>query len=184
MRVNRKINDESRFNVDSIIKALVVPREEIEAGFEKDFELKKDEDVETTKLFSKNTLAVELKPKQLNKNLLSYLRAHCLLFYNGKDISKLRVTDPGDVDYELMILNAYEKVLNRFKELNPHRFDLEHQDDLDISATQPHRKMFIEQYRVEQCKIMANQYSLLNTMKMILSSVKLVTGTTYTYQIN
>ena len=44
--------------------------------------------------------------------------------------------------------------------------------------------MFIEQYRVEQCKIMANQFSLLNTMKMILTSVKAVTGTTYTYQIN
>ena len=55
---------------------------------------------------------------------------------------------------------------------------------MQVTATRPYRKMFIEQYRVEQNKIMANQYSLLNTLKMILNSVKLVTGATYTYQVN
>ena len=48
----------------------------------------------------------------------------------------------------------------------------------------PHRRLFIERYRIEQNKIMANQFSLLTTIKMILNGVKLVTNSTYTYQIN
>ena len=81
-------------------------------------ELNKTDNKDKTLLFSKNTIGIELKAKSLNKSLLSYLRAHCLMFYNGKDISSLRVTEPTDIDYELMILNTYEKILNQFKELN------------------------------------------------------------------
>ena len=85
----------------------------------------------------------------MNKNLLSYLRAHCLLFYNGKDIASLRVTEPTDIEYELMILDAYQKVLTIYKEHNQSRFDLKNAKDLNIEASMPHRRVFIERYRVE-----------------------------------
>ena len=129
-------------------------------------------------------MLIELKAKTLNKNLLSYLRAHCLLFYNGKDIANLRVTEPTDLEYELMILDAYQKVLTLFKQENNGRFDLSGEGDMDVEASLPHRRQFIETYRREQNKIMANQFSLLATLKMILNGVKLVTNSTYTYQIN
>ena len=116
--MNRRLSDESRFNIDSMVKALVVPNNEIEEGLQKDFELHKAEDADKNLMFSTKTLKVELKAKTLNKHLLSYLRAHCLLFYSGSDIANLRVTDATDIDYELLILNTYEKVLNQFKELN------------------------------------------------------------------
>lgn len=51
--------------------------------------------------------------------LLAYLRAHCLLFYPGDDICKVRVTIPTEVDYEIIVLKAYRALLDRFKELNP-----------------------------------------------------------------
>ena len=85
----------------------------------------------------------------MNKNLLSYLRAHCLLFYNGKDISSIRVTEPTDVEYELMILDAYQKVLTIYKEQNQGRFDLGSISDLKVDASMPHRRLFIERYRTE-----------------------------------
>ena len=94
------------------------------------------------------------------------------------------MTDPTDVEYELMILSTYEKVLNQFKEKNEGRFDIMTTADVNAKASYDHRKLFIEQYREEQCKIMANQFSILGTMKLILNSVKHVSGTTYTYQIN
>ena len=101
-------------------------------------------------------MLIELKAKTLNKNLLSYLRAHCLLFYNGKDIANLRVTEPTDLEYELMILDAYQKVLTLFKQENNGRFDLSGEGDMDVEASLPHRRQFIETYRREQNKIMAN----------------------------
>ena len=36
--------------------------------------------------FSNSTKGIELKANRLNVDLLAYLRAHCLLFYEGKDI--------------------------------------------------------------------------------------------------
>ena len=45
MRINKKLSDEDRFSIDSIVQALVVPNDRIEQGFQKDFELNK---LETT----------------------------------------------------------------------------------------------------------------------------------------
>ena len=104
-----------------------------------------------------------------------------MLFYNGKDIANLRVTEPTDLEYELMILDAYQKVLTLYKQENNGRFDLSGEGDMNVEASLPHRRQFIETYRREQNKIMANQFSLLATLKMILNGVKLVTNSTYTY---
>jgi len=41
----------------------------------------------------------------------------------------------------------------------------------------------ILRYRHEQCQIMASQYSILNTIEMVLSQVKLI-KLSYTYAIN
>ena len=183
MRINKKISDENRFELKTIIQALVVPNKEIEEGLQKDNELEKGDDYDKNSLFSKRTLTIELKPKVLNKSLLAYLRAHCLMFFSGKDIGSIRVTEPTDLEYELMILDTYEKVLTSFKEKNEGRFDIDCEDEINAKASYEHRNLFIRQYRTEQCKILANQFSLLKTMKLILNSVKLVKFTSYTYQI-
>ena len=38
-------------------------------------------------------------------------------------------------------------------------------------------------YRMEQCRVISSQYSLLNTLLMILQQIKLI-GLTHTYAIN
>ena len=58
MRINRKLNDENRFEINSIVKALIVSNKEIEEGLWSDYELHKGENVDKEKLFSKKTMSV------------------------------------------------------------------------------------------------------------------------------
>merc|ERR1712060_664101 len=69
MRINKKISDENRFELKTIVQALVVPNKEIEEGLQKDHELEKGDDYDKNSLFSKKTLTIELKAKVLNKSL-------------------------------------------------------------------------------------------------------------------
>ena len=48
MRINKKLSDEDRFSIDSIVQALVVPNDKIEQGFLKDSELNKLETTDKT----------------------------------------------------------------------------------------------------------------------------------------
>ena len=131
MRINKKLKDDDRWSIDKVINSLVLSNKYIEEGLLADQKLQESGDeVEDSKYFSSKTVCIELKAKTLNKNLLSYLRAHCLLFYNGKDIANLRVTEPTDIEYELMILDAYQKVLKLYIENNLERFNLKNTNDL------------------------------------------------------
>ena len=115
-----------------------------------------------------------MKYGKLNQDLLAYLRAHCLLFYQGNDICNVRVTVPTDVDYEILILKAYRGLLDRFKELNPGRFSPNDEEEIIVNCENPSRRLMIETYRLEQCRIISAQYSILNTLLMILQQVKLL----------
>ena len=134
-------------------------------------------------VFSGLTKGIMLKYNKLNTDLLAYLRAHCLLFYPGDDICNVRVTVPTEVDYEILILKAYRALLDRFKELNPGRFDPTDEDDIFVDTQDSFHREMIKTYRLEQCRIIAAQYSILNTILMALQQIKLL-KITHTYAIN
>ena len=110
-----------------------------------------------------------MKYNRLNADLLAYLRAHCLLFFEGDDICSVRVTMPTDLDYEILILKTYKGLLDRFKELNPGRFDPKDEEEIIVDSACGFRREMIRTYRLEQCRILAAQYSMINTMLMVLN---------------
>ena len=128
------------------------------------------------------TKGIQLKYNRLNQDLLAYLRAHLLLFYEGDDICNVRVTVPTQIDYEILVLKTYRALLDRFKELNPGRFDPTDEEEIIIGIDTPRREL-IRTYRMEQLKIMSAQYSIVNTMLLVLQQIKLI-GLTYTYAVN
>ena len=81
--------------------------------------------------------------------MLAYLRAHCLLFYEGADICNVRVTIPTDVDYEILILKAYRALLDRFKGLNPGRFTPNDEEEVIVDCENMGRREMIRTYRLE-----------------------------------
>ena len=113
------------------------------------------------------TKGIQLKYNRLNQDLLAYLRAHLLLFYEGDDICNVRVTVPTQIDYEILVLKTYRALLDRFKELNPGRFDPTDEEEIIIGIDTPRREL-IRTYRMEQLKIMSAQYSIVNTMLLVL----------------
>ena len=40
-------------------------------------------------------------------DLLSYLRAHCLLIYTGSDFQKIKMTEPTVLSFEILVLEQY-----------------------------------------------------------------------------
>ena len=107
MRIRRKLNSGNRLTMDGIVEQLVLSPEEIESGCRKEIELEKQQALhpdtfewpEGEEAFSDITTGIQLKNGKLSQELLAYLRAHCLLFYDGDDICNVRVTVPSDVDY-------------------------------------------------------------------------------------
>lgn len=53
-----------------------------------------------------------LKASKLDSDLLSYLRAHLLVSYEGENVTKIKVTEPSDITYELLVLQAYQSLLD------------------------------------------------------------------------
>ena len=95
---------------------------------------------------------------------MAYLRAHCLLFYPGNDICNVRVTVPTEIDYEIIILKTYRRLLDQFKELNPGRFDPTDEDEVFVDCQDSFHREMIVRYRIEQCRILSAQYSIVNTL--------------------
>ena len=48
--------------------------------------------------------AIRFKFSRLQEDLLSYLRAHCLLIYQGNEIQKIKMTQPTVLDYEIIVI--------------------------------------------------------------------------------
>ena len=130
MRIRRRLDADSRLTLDGIVEQLVLSNEEIENGSRREIELERQAALnpdfawpEGEEILSEATKGVQLKHNKLNQDLLAYLRAHCLLFYPGEDIMAVRMTVPTETEYEIMVLKAYRAMLDRFKALNPGRFD-------------------------------------------------------------
>ena len=131
MRVRRRIDADSRLTLDGIVEQLVLTNEEIETGCRREIELERQAALdpnftypEGEQALSEATKGVQLKHNKLSQDLLAYLRAHCLLFYPGDDICGVKMTVPTEIDYEIMVLKGYRALLDRFKVLNPGRFDV------------------------------------------------------------
>lgn len=190
MRIRRSIDQDSRLTTEGIVEQLVLTREEIETGYRREIEMERLEALnpdefewpEGEKPFSETTKGIQLKHNKLNLDLMAYLRAHLLLFYEGEDICNVRVTVPTEIDYEILVLKTYRSVLDRFKELNPGRFDAQDEEEILIEC-ETTRADLIRTYRLEQCRIISAQYSIVNTLLLVCQQIKLI-GLTYTYAIN
>ena len=130
MRIRRRIDADSRLTLDGIVEQLVLSNEEIETGCRREIELERQAALDPAfawpageEALSEATKGVQLKHNKLSQDLLAYLRAHCLLFYPGEDICGVKMTVPTETEYEIMVLKAYRALLDRFKALNPGRFD-------------------------------------------------------------
>lgn len=135
--------------IAGVVEQLVVPNEEIISGSRHEIEMEREEALhpdtfeypeDSTQAFSETTKGLQLKYNKLNGDLLAYLRAHCLLFYPGDDICSVRVTVPTDVNYEILILKTYKGLLDKFKELNPGRFDPTEEEDIIVHSSSSFRR--------------------------------------------
>ena len=91
-----------------------------------------------------------------------------MLFYPGDDICNVRVTIPSDVDYEIIVLKTYRLLLDRFKELNPSRFNCKDHEQIYCYCEDESRKQLVVAYRAEQCKIISAQYSIVNSLLLVM----------------
>lgn len=190
MRIRRKISPDSRLTIDSIVQQLIITPEEIESGSRREIELNREWSLnpstfqwpEDEEVFSEATKGIQLKHSKLNADLLAYLRAHCLLFYQGEDICNVRVTIPTEIEYEILILKAYRALLDRFKEVNPGRFSPLTESEIIVDVENPFRREMIRTYRLEQCRIFSAQYSILTSLLMTLQQIKLL-SINHTYAV-
>ena len=190
MRIRRKLDATNRLTMDGIVEQLVMSPADIEAGSRRQIELEREQALHPDTFewpadeddFYTITSGIQLKHKKLSVELLAYLRAHCLLFYDGDDICSVRVTVPTDVDYEIIVIKAYRAMLDKFKELNPQRFSPMDEEEIIPDCDNPGRRQMIINYRLSQCQIMSAQYSLVNTVLMILQQVKVI-KLSHTYAI-
>jgi len=94
-RVNRLISVEDKLSVDKLVKALLVPETTLATLEDKD----------------EKTLAIHLKPNKLEPNLIAYIRAQSLLMYKGEKITDIKMTEPVDLSFELIVLQVYKTIL-------------------------------------------------------------------------
>ena len=156
MRINRKIDNDTRMTLDGIVQQLVLTPEQIYTAYDRETELEREQALNPDtfewpdeKYFSETTKGIQLKHNKLNNDLLCYIRAHCLLFYEGDDICNVRVTVPTEVDYEIIVLKMYRSLLDRFKEVNPGRFDAADEEEIIVDIQNGFRRKMVETYRME-----------------------------------
>lgn len=140
LRIKRKIPYEAKLaGGEALIKALVLTEDEVRADRKLEATVKKEEQGQLAK-------KLYLKASKLDADLLCYLRAHLLVHYEGEDISKIKVIEPSDVSYELLVLKTYEKLLDQIKsERNLHATC----HASDIKSELNHRKEIIATFRNE-----------------------------------
>ena len=165
-RIRRSLPVEVKLNKTLLSRALLLTSEEAKA------------DVSSEESLTKK---IHLKATRLDNTMLGYLRAHCLIMYQGPNLEQLKVTQPCDLDYELMVLDVYSRILEHLRADCPERF--EPVSDHDIEASAAHRKHFIKVYRNEQVKIFQHQLSLIETVKSVLTRVKML-DLSHTFVIN
>jgi len=99
-----------------------------------------------------STKKLQLKATKLNMELLSYLRAHCLLMYKGDSITSIKLFEPSDLPFEITVLETYQEVLKVMKSRFSPKFS-HIQSEGEVEASLDHRTHFVRVYRDEQRKI-------------------------------
>jgi hypothetical protein len=74
--------------------------------------------------------------------LLSYLRAHCLLMYNGPGFQDIKMTEATVVDFELLVLDQYLRLV-KLVEAQRRAKGLRDYRDEEREPTQTWRQKFI-----------------------------------------
>ena len=120
---------EDKLSKEKLVKALHVPEETVSP--EK----------------AKETILCHLKPNKLHNNLVAYIRAQSLIMYEGPDVTSIKMLEPCDIEYEILVLTVYKEILNGVYEDNPERFEIFEGDTKAGMA--PHRKEFIKTYKAE-----------------------------------
>jgi hypothetical protein len=71
---------------------------------------------------STETLMCHLKPNKLHNNLIAYIRAQGLVMYDGPDVMSIKMLEPSELNYELLVLHVYKEILNSTFADNQARF--------------------------------------------------------------
>jgi hypothetical protein len=93
--VNRLIGVDDKLSVEKLVNALLVPENTLAELVDKD----------------EKTLGIHLKPSKLEPNLIAYIRAQSLLMYKGDKIMDIKMTEPVDINFEIIVLTVYKAIL-------------------------------------------------------------------------
>jgi len=109
IRIKRKIPFQAKMaGGAALIRALVLTEDEVVEDRKLEATVKKEDQGQLAK-------KVYLKASKLDSDLLCYLRAHLLVTYEGEDVTKIKVTEPSHVSYELLVLKTYQNLLDQVK---------------------------------------------------------------------
>ena len=64
-----------------------------------------------------------MKPYKLHANLIAFIRAQSLIMFEGKDVTSVKMLEPTDIDYEILVMGVYMAILTNTYEDNPERFE-------------------------------------------------------------
>ena len=133
--------------------------------------LKEDQYLESYDELDQLTKAIRLKYNRLNEgkaklffniftDLMSYLRAHCLVLYEGSDFQRIKMTEATVLDFEILVLNQYLKIIQLFESnLKAKGMRDYHDEERTVieSSISPWREKFISTYRASHMKIVQDQ---------------------------
>lgn len=96
-------------------------------------------------------------------DLLSYLRAHCLVMYDGPNFQKIKMTEPTVLEFEILVLEQYQRIIELVVEARRAKGLQDYYDELSslesINEGLPDidwRKKFIATYRTNQMRILSD----------------------------
>merc|ERR1711957_108725 len=127
------------------------------------------DDKDLSEIKDKDTMLVHLKPNKLDANLMAYIRAQSLVMYKG-DVTKIRMTEPVEVEYELCCLETYKTFVEKLRTRHEARFAPINEAELPEGMPE-HRVQFIKTYRSEQLRIYVSHLSLVETCISILNRI-------------
>jgi len=89
--------------------------------------------------------------------------------YKGESIMDIKMTEPVDLSFELIVLQVYKTILEKIYLGNTDRFKPVDEDEPVLKTMAPHRADFVRVYRASQRRIIAGQMSLVNSCLSILN---------------
>lgn len=153
--MNRVLSVKDKMSVESLVNALLVSESALTDLPDRD----------------EKTLAIHLKPSKLEPNLIAYIRAQSLLMFKGDNITDIKMVDPVDINYEIIVLTVYKAILERIYHSNPERFALLNEDEPLLKEMPPWRVEFVRVYRASQRRILAGHIQIVNSCLSVLKRI-------------